>query len=70
MGKSHDDNIRQALKLAGDLLLLVDRGVADSEDNGCLVLYGVVRDCAYRIRDHAKREREAHRAALDLEKKR
>jgi len=44
------------------LMILADKGELDMEDDGCGVLYGVVRDCAYRIRAEAEREREAHRA--------
>jgi len=34
---------------------------SDSEDDGCRVLYGIVRDCAYKIRAQAECEREAHK---------
>ncbi len=53
-------NILEALKLACRLNLLADKGEEDSEDDSCSVLYGVVRDCAYRIRERAEAERRAH----------
>ena len=54
-------NIREALQLAKQLNLLADQGDLESEDDGCRVLYGVIRDCAYKIRAQAERERESHR---------
>lgn len=56
-----NENIRLALKLARELMLLADEGDAQRGDDGCGVLCGVIRDCAYRIRAEAEREREAHR---------
>jgi len=56
-------HILDALDLVRRLTILADEGEADAEDDSCVVLYGVVRDCAYKIRMKAEREREAHRAA-------
>ncbi len=53
--------IREALEMARQLIILADEGDLDSEDDGCRVLYGVLRDCAYKIRSHADREREMHK---------
>ena len=55
-------NIREALDMAKQLNILADKGDLDSEDDGCRVLYGVIRDCAYKIRAQAERERESHRS--------
>jgi len=55
-------HIQEALEVARELIILADVGEADAEDNGCEILYGTVRDCAYRIRRQAKCEREAHEA--------
>ncbi|MCD6287815.1 MAG: hypothetical protein J7M12_01745 [Candidatus Hydrogenedentes bacterium] len=62
MNRECNDNIRRALKAATDLVILADEGEAAMEDDGCGVLYGVVRDCAYKIRSEAEREREAHKS--------
>jgi hypothetical protein len=56
-----NENIRKALSMATDLMILADNGEMAMEDDGCGVLYGVVRDCAYKIRAEADREREAHK---------
>ena len=42
------------------MIILSDKGEAESQDNGCALLYGVIRDCAYRIRSEAEREQGAH----------
>ncbi|MFC1737342.1 hypothetical protein ACFL1X_14615 [Candidatus Hydrogenedentota bacterium] len=60
MFRSCNEHIRTALEMARKLTILADDGEAEMEDDGCGVLYGVVRDCAYRIRAEAEREREAH----------
>jgi hypothetical protein len=44
------------------MIELADQGDADREDTGCGVLYGVLRDSAYKIRQLAEKERERHRA--------
>ena len=53
--------IREALEASRNLIILADEGEAESRDDGCAVLYGIVRDCAYRIRIRAEAERDLHR---------
>jgi len=43
------------------LTILADEGEASSRDDGCAVLYGVIRDCAYKIKGRAEREKEVHK---------
>ena len=52
--------IGRALLLADELMSLADAGEAQSEDDGCAVLYGVIRDCGYAIRERARKERKLH----------
>ena len=54
-------HIRKALEMSRELNLLADNGDLDSEDDGCRVLFGVIRDCAYKLRAQAERERDAHK---------
>jgi hypothetical protein len=61
MDKRCNENICEALRLAQDLLILADQGDAFREDVGCGVLYGTIRDCAYKIRTLAEAEIEAHK---------
>jgi hypothetical protein len=52
--------IIKSLDLAKEMLLLSDEGDALREDSGCGVLYGIIRDSAYKIKKMAEEEREAH----------
>ncbi len=60
MNTSCNTNIRKAFDLVRQMIILSDEGEAQSTDNGCALLYGVIRDCAYRIRSEAEREKEQH----------
>ncbi len=55
-------HIREALEYAKKLTILADDAEGRSEDDGCILLYGIVRDCAYKIRGQAEHEREIHKA--------
>jgi hypothetical protein len=46
--------------MADLMLKLADQGDAVRQDVGCGVLYGVLRDSAYRIKKLAEVERDAH----------
>ena len=60
MKKPCDESIKKTLKMVEDMLGLADEGDAVREDTGCGVLYGVVRDSAYKIKKMAEAERDAH----------
>ena len=60
MSKTCNRHIKQALKEARALTILADEGEAKSPDDGCVLLYSVVRDRAYRIRTQAEREKKDH----------
>jgi hypothetical protein len=55
-----DECLNKTLELAELMLKLADEGDAVREDVGCGVLYGVLRDAAYRIKKLAEAERAAH----------
>jgi hypothetical protein len=59
--KPCDESIKKVIELADKMLYLSDEGDAVREDNSCGVLYGVIRDSAYRIKRMAEDEREAHK---------
>jgi len=42
------------------MMIIADEGDNDREDDGCGVLYGVVRDSAYKIRTLAEEEKARH----------
>lgn len=58
--KECDRVIMKTLDLVRAMIELADYGDAVREDDGCGVLYGVLRDSAFRIRKLAEKEREAH----------
>ena len=55
-----NEHIKESLNLARSLIILADEGERDSTDDGCRLLYGVIRDCAYKIRNEAEREQRVH----------
>jgi len=55
-----DHYIEQSLRIARRLLALADGGDSTRDDDGCGILFGVLRDCAYKIRRQALREQAAH----------
>ena len=56
-----NQHLKEALKLTRELIILADDGERDSEDDGCILLYGIIRDCAYRIKQDAESEINRHR---------
>ena len=42
------------------MIYLADQGDTDREDNGCGILYGVLRDSAYKLQKLAEEEKAAH----------
>ena len=60
--KACDQNIKLTLQLTMEMIRLADQGDADREDTGCGVLYGVLRDSAFKIRQLAEKEKGRHQA--------
>ena len=58
--KPCDESIKKVIDLADTMLNLSDEGDSVREDTNCGVLYGVIRDSAYRIKRMAEDERDAH----------
>lgn len=58
--KTCNENIQKTIELAEDMLSLADQGDLEREDVGCGVLYGILRDAAYRIKKTAEAEKAAH----------
>lgn len=53
-------NVTCVIELSRKLLFCADRGDMQREDDSCGVLFGVVRDSAYRMLDLALKERQKH----------
>jgi hypothetical protein len=58
--KPCDKNIKKTLQLTMEMIELADKGDADREDVGCGILYGVMRDSAYKLKKLAEKEKENH----------
>jgi len=55
-----NESILKALALVNEMLDISDKGDSVREDTNCGVLYGVIRDSAYKIKMLAEAEKEAH----------
>ena len=53
-------HIMRTLRLVEEMMELADQGDADREDNGCGILYGVLRDSAYKLKKLADEEKKNH----------
>jgi hypothetical protein len=53
-------HIKKTLRLVEEMMELADQGDADREDNGCGILYGVLRDSAYKLKKLADAEKKNH----------
>jgi len=58
--KSCNLHIINTLKLVDEMIYLADQGDADREDNGCGILYGVLRDSAFKLKKLAEEEKLNH----------
>lgn len=59
--KASNENIKTTLQLVNSLLALADKGDLDRDDVGCGILYGIMRDAAYKIRKVAESEEMQHK---------
>ena len=59
--KSCDSNIKTTLDLVEDMIRLADKGDIEREDTGCGILYGVLRDSAYKLKKLAELEKNNHK---------
>lgn len=55
-------NIKKTLNLVDEMMRVADKGDIEREDNGCGILYGVLRDSAYKVKKLAEQEKEKHMA--------
>ena len=71
MQSKADLQIRSIFEISELMLVISEQGLSFCEDDGCLLLNGMVRDFAFRIRDAAELERKAHmvRGKQDVEQK-
>lgn len=58
--KPCDNNLKKTIHLTHEMIELANTGDAEREDTGCGILYGIMRDAAYKIQKLAQTEREKH----------
>jgi len=58
--KPCDRNIQRTIDLTQEMIRLADRGDVDREDTGCGILYGMLRDAAYKLWRMAEEEKQRH----------
>lgn len=60
MSKPFNENLRRLLGLTREMLALADEGDQDRTDNTCGIIYGILRDAAYKLRKLAEDECKKH----------
>ena len=63
MAEPFNQNLVRTIRLTREMLALADEGDRDRDDDSCGILYGILRDAAYRIRKLAEQECEKHKTA-------
>ena len=58
--KPCDKTIKNTITISEKMLKIADEGDLVREDSGCGILYGVLRDSAYKIKKLAEAEKIAH----------
>lgn len=55
-----DHNIQRTIDITQEMIRLADQGDVDREDTGCGILYGMLRDAAYKLWQMAEQEKKRH----------
>ena len=63
MAETYNENLMKVSRLTNEMLALADEGDRDRNDDSCGILYGILRDMAYRLRSLAEEECEKHKAS-------
>ena len=61
--KRANENLRRVLRLTREMLALADEGDRDRTDDSCGILFGILRDMAYRLRKLSQEECSKHEKA-------
>ncbi|MBF0451682.1 MAG: hypothetical protein HQK75_13325 [Candidatus Magnetomorum sp.] len=55
-----NSTLRKVIQMCHEMLEIADHGDKYREDKGCGIVYGLLRDNAYKIRQLAEKEIKAH----------
>ena len=58
-----NENLLKTIRLTREMLALADEGDRDRNDDSCGIIYGILRDSAYRLRKLVETECEKHKTA-------
>ena len=61
MANAFNENLLRTIRLTREMIALADEGDRDRNDDSCGIVYGVLRDTAYRLRKLAEAECEKHK---------
>lgn len=61
MSQPFNTNLKKLIELTREMLALADEGDRDRNDDSCGILYGILRDSAYRLRALTEEECQKHR---------
>ena len=61
MTHENNETLRQVKRLSYEMLALADEGDQYRNDPSCGILYGILRDMAYRLRQLADEECDRHK---------
>ena len=63
MASPLNENLLKTVRLTREMLAIADEGDRDRDDDSCGIIYGILRDSAYRIRKLAEAECDKHKQA-------
>jgi hypothetical protein len=63
MPETYNENLLRVIRLTREMSALADEGDRSRDDDSCGILYGILRDMAYRLRGLAFEECEKHKKA-------
>lgn len=58
--KKCNENIEKLIRLSNKMLALANQGDEDRNDTSCGIMYGMLRDCGYKLQHMAKQEKQKH----------
>ena len=54
---ANETALTEAVKLSERMLKLAEKGMFNCDDDSCLMVYGIIRDCGYKIRRTVEQEK-------------
>jgi hypothetical protein len=67
MSRVCNQNVRRVLELTEQMLTLAEDGDRDRDNGACGIMFGILRDSAYKLRRLAQQERERRTALGEWE---